>query len=173
VPVVLIATALGRGMKVERDSYDGGKSGRFTPEEAQRRLDEVRTRYGIHLANQQARPIDVSSSAPKEPAKQKLRPARSLPKTPFIPLDRMRPGPVLKRGGTRRTSGPPSDNQSFHYLIRIAECVSILHCEVVADSDAAARDKVEQIPNLVAWQAISVEELAELIKHETTPSTQV
>jgi hypothetical protein len=161
-------------MKLDSDSYAGGKSGRLPPDEAQRRLDEVRTRYGIHLANQQARPVaDKPSRTPKDTAKQQLGAALCVRKPPLVPLDRMQRGAALKRGGARSRSTPPWDNHSFHFLIRIAECVSILHCEVAADSDAAARHQVEQIPNLIEWRAISFEELAGLRKQETTPQPKI
>ena len=154
-------------MNVERDSHDDSKSSRFTREEAQRRLDEVRRRYGIHLADPQVRPIvDSSSTRPKESAKQQPRPTVSVPKTPLVTIDRMRSDPALKRGPIRPASGFPSDNQSFHYLIRIAECASILHCEVKADNSAASRERVERIPNLMEWREISLEELAKILKDD-------
>ena len=63
-------------------------------------------------------------------------------------------------------SGSPSDDKSFHYLIRIAECKLTLHCEVTADSEAAARHHVKQIPNLMEWREISGAELAEIMTNE-------
>jgi thioester reductase-like protein len=41
-----------------------------------------------------------------------------------------------------------------------------LHCEVKADNHEAARNQVEQIPNLMEWREISAAELAEIIKNE-------
>lgn len=153
---------------------------RFTREQAQRALDGVRKRYGIRQSDSPAHlRVNTASSAPKEPAKQQPRPSVSLeppiPKTPFVAVQRMRPGPHLELGGVRHpgtpASGPTSDNrtidyQSFHYLIRIAECALTLHCEVTADSEAAARHHVKQIPNLMEWREISVKELAEINKNE-------
>jgi hypothetical protein len=154
--------------------------GRFTRGKAQRTLDEVRKRYGIRQSDSPAHlRANTASSAPREPAKQQPRPSVSLepptPKTPFVAVERMRPGPHLELGGVRHqgipTSRPPSDNrtidyQTFHYLIRIAECALTLHCEVTANSEAAARHHVKQIPNLMEWREISGAELAEILKNE-------
>jgi hypothetical protein len=153
---------------------------RFTREKAQRTLDEVRKRYGIRQSDSPAHlRANTASSAPREPAKQQPRPSVSLepptPRTPFVAVERMRPGPHLELGGVRHqgipASRPPSDNrtidyQTFHYLIRIAECALTLHCEVTANSEAAARHHVKQIPNLMEWREISGAELAEISKNE-------
>lgn len=148
---------------------------RLTRERAQRTLDEVRKRYGLHQSEPQVRPlVNMASSAPKEPAKQQplhtVRLVPSIPKTAFAPVERMRSNPPLELGGVRHlgipASGSPSDNHRFHYLIRIAECALPLHCEVNADDDAAARHQVERIPNLIRWREISVKELAEINKNE-------
>jgi hypothetical protein len=76
----------------------------------------------------------------------------------------------LEMGEARHLSIPTSvslsDNHSFHYLIRIAECALPLHCEVIADSDAAARHQVKQIRNLTEWRKISDEELSEILENE-------
>lgn len=61
----------------------------------------------------------------------------------------------------------PTENHDFHYLIRILECSSILHCQVIAESAAAARDQIKRIPNLIDWREISRKELAEIIRTET------
>jgi hypothetical protein len=58
----------------------------------------------------------------------------------------------------------PTDKRDFHYVIRIAECVVSLHCQVNADSVADARHQVERIPNLIEWREVSARELAEIIK---------
>lgn len=60
----------------------------------------------------------------------------------------------------------PTKSHDFHYLIRILECSSILHCQVIAESAAAARDQLEQIPNLIEWREITAKELAEIIRIE-------
>jgi hypothetical protein len=70
-------------------------------------------------------------------------------------------------------SGSASDDKSFHYLIRIAECKLTLHCEVTADSEAAARHHVKQIPNLMEWREISGAELAEIMTNERARSKEV
>ena len=59
-----------------------------------------------------------------------------------------------------------TEYQDFHYLIRILECSSILHCQVTAESAAAARNQIIRIPNLIDWREISVKELAEIIRIE-------
>jgi hypothetical protein len=148
---------------------------RFTGQEAQRTLDEVRKRYGIRQSEPEAHPrVNTSSSGPKEPAKQQPRPTvrlqPSIPKAPFVPIERMRSHPPLERRvvghSSVRASGSRSDNHRFHYLIRIAECALTLHCEVNADDDAAARHQVEQLPNLMEWRELSGAELAEILKNE-------
>lgn len=146
----------------------------FTREQAQRTLDEVRERYGLRQLKSPADPlVNTASRTPKEPARQQLRPTvsePSIPNTPFLAAERMRPGPSLERGEVRQlaipSSGSPSDDQSFHYLIRVAECTLPLHCEVTADSELAAKHRVKQIRNLLEWREISVDELAEIIKNE-------
>jgi hypothetical protein len=147
---------------------------RFTREQARRALDEVRERHGLRQPESPANPsVNTASRASKEPARQELRSTVSEPSVPNRPLfaaERMRPGPHLELGGIRQpaipSSGFPLDNQSFHYLIRIAECTLTLHCEVTADSEPAAKHHVKQIPNLLEWREISVEELAGIIKDE-------
>ena len=151
---------------------------RFTREEAQRALDEVRDRYGLRQPESPADPrANTASRTPKEPAGQQLRPTVSEPSGPngpLLPVEWMRPGPRLELGGIRHPSvppnGSPSDNQRFHYLIRVAECALTLHCEVTADSEPAARRRVKQIRNLLEWREISVEELAEIINKEKNHS---
>jgi hypothetical protein len=98
--------------------------------------------------------------------------------TPLDPPKRMQVDPLVQGVKSRHmeigearhpsipTSGSLPDNHSFHYLIRIAECSLPLHCEVIADSDAAARQKVKKIPNLMEWREFSGEELAEILKNE-------
>jgi hypothetical protein len=60
----------------------------------------------------------------------------------------------------------PAEYHDFHFLVRILECASALHCQVTAESAAAARDRIGRIPNLIDWREISVRELAEIIKSE-------
>jgi hypothetical protein len=155
---------------------------RFTGQQAQRTLDEVRERYGIRQSGSPAHVrVNTASSAPKEPAKQEPRPTLrlepSITETPFVAVEPMRSGPHLELGGVRRPdippSGSPSDNQSFHYLIRIAECALTLYCEVTADSEATAKHHVKQIPNLMEWREVSSAELAEIISNERTGSAGV
>jgi hypothetical protein len=100
---------------------------------------------------------------------------------PLDPLERMQVEEVksqhMEIGEARHpnfsTSGSLSDNHSFHYLIRIAECSLPLHCEVIADSDAAARHKVKKILNLMEWRKLSGVELAEILKNERALSRPV
>ena len=147
MPVALIGVALGARMKLERTSQEDGKSNGLAHERAQRRLDEVRSRYGIHLADSSARPIaDIPANSLKKPAKLKLGYAPSIPKTRPKPTNGKEFGLFLKPREGRVASGFPSDECSFHFLVRIAECTSALHCEVKADHAATAREQVQRIP---------------------------
>ena len=151
-------------MKVEENLKNGGEPDRFTQEEALRRLAEVRTRYGIQLAQPHAGPIAVSSSgALKQPMIQEPQPAPIVPSTRLVPPDRMRPDPALKQAGVPRKPVFPSDRESFHFLVRIAECKLVLHCEVKADSAGEAKGRVERIPNLIEWRELSFQELNEIM----------
>jgi hypothetical protein len=153
-------------MKLERTSQENGKLSGLAQEEAQRRLDEVLRRYGIHLADSSARPIaDIPASSLKEPAKLKLGPAPSIRKKRMNPINGKESGSVLIRREGRAASGLPPDDRSFHFLVRIAECTSVLHCEVKADYAAKAREQVQRIPNLVEWREISFGELLEIAKN--------
>jgi hypothetical protein len=101
-----------------------------------------------------------------------------IPKTSLAPLEPTQSDPLvhgiksrhLEIGEARRpsvaSSRSPSDDHSFHHLIRIAECALPLHCEVKADSEAAAMHQVKQIPNLMEWRDISGEKLADILKNE-------
>jgi hypothetical protein len=152
---------------------------RFTREKAQRTLDEVRKRYGIRQWDPPAHPTCEHGLKRAERARETTaaplgEPRPPTPKTPFVAVERMRPRPHP----SIPTSRPPSDNrtidyQTFHYLIRIAECALTLHCEVTADSEAAARHHVKQIPNLMEWREISGAELAEILKNERDRSKEV
>jgi hypothetical protein len=168
MPVVQAGIALGAKMKVERQSQNDSKSNGLTHEEAQRRLDEVRSRYGIHLAHPQADPIAGSrSSSQKEPAKLEPELASRVAGTRPKPVDLKQSGRPLTRAEANLSTELRSDSESFHYLVRIAECKSVLHCEVKADHAAAARDHVKRIPNLMEWREISFAELLELAKNCT------
>jgi hypothetical protein len=151
---------------------------RFTREEAQRVLNEVRERYGLRRAESPANPgVNAAFSAPKEPASQQPRPLVSEPSgpnRPFLPSNGYAPDRIGNSEGFATQefppNGSPSDNQKYHYLIRVAECALTLHCEVTADSEPAARHRVKQIRNLLVWREISAEELAEIIKNEKSHS---
>src|ERR1700722_1082804 len=119
MPVALIGVALGARMKLERTSQEDGKSNGLAHERAQRRLDEVRSRYGIHLADSSARPIaDIPANSLKKPAKLKLGYAPSIPKTRPKPTNGKEFGLFLKPREGRVASGFPSDECSFHFLVR-------------------------------------------------------
>jgi hypothetical protein len=155
-------------MTVNPDSYE---LERANQKEAKRKLDEVRKRYGIHLAVPQTPPAEGTNLiTPMEPVKPEppaaVRVQPSVPITPLSPVKRMRSDPAPQRGRMRQSNVFPSDIRSYHYLIRIAECASLLHCEVEAENDAAARERVGQIPNLMEWREISFEELAEIMVNE-------
>jgi hypothetical protein len=162
MPAIQTGIALGAKMRVERQSQDDSKSNGLTHEEARRRLDEVRGRYGIHLADPRAHSIaDNPSSSQKASAKLELGLAPSVPETRPKPVDWKQSGSAVKRREGHPARELPSDSQSFHYLIRIAECTSVLHCEIKADHPRAARDQLQRIPNLVEWREISFWELVE------------
>jgi hypothetical protein len=133
---------------------------RFTQEEAKRTLDEICRRHGIQESDSQAQPhMNKSLVVPTESAKQPrptLRSEASLSKAHSVPVDPLRSEPSLERAGVCHpiftATESASDNKTFHYLIRIAECTLTLHCEVNADNDAGARKLVGQIPNLLEWR---------------------
>jgi hypothetical protein len=85
----------------------------------------------------------------------------------------MQSKPPMKRAKARHpiihVGGTASDNKSFHYLIRIAECALTLLCEVITDSEAAAKRHVKQIPNLLEWREISGDEFVNLIRNLRQP----
>jgi hypothetical protein len=163
MPVIQSGIALGAKMKVERRSQNDTNSDGLTHEEAQRRLDEVRSRYGIHVAHTRAHPIaDSRSSNQKESATPEPGLAPSAAGTRPKPFDSKQSGGPLKRAEANLSNELRSDSESFHYLVRIAECTSVLHCEVKADHAAAARDQVKRIPNLMEWREISFAELLKL-----------
>jgi hypothetical protein len=165
MPVVQAGIALGATMKVERQSQNDSKSNGLTHEQAQRRLEEVRSRYGIHLAHPQADPIAESrSSSQQEPVKPEPGLAAPVAGTRPKPADLKQPGRALTRAEAKFSTELRSD-ESFHFLVRIAECTSVLHCEVKADHAAAARDQLKRIPNLMEWREISFAELLELAKN--------
>jgi hypothetical protein len=140
-------------------------------EEAKRTLDEVRRRYGIHASDPQVHPHLAGPfrvpTEPAAPARSTLRPGLCGSKAPAAPAEPVQSNPPLKSGWARhpiRANGSASDDKSFHFLIRIAECALILLCEVTADSEADARHQVKQIPNLLEWREISGEEYVSLAR---------
>jgi hypothetical protein len=143
---------------------------RFTREEAKRTLDEVRRRYGIHESAPPAHPrVDRSLIVPREPAEQTRPTLRTEPSAPIPsnPTRQIQSNPRLGRARARHpnvpASGSAADNENFYYLIRIAECALTLLCEVTADSEATARHRVKQIPNLLEWREICGEEFVSLV----------
>lgn len=149
----------------------------FNREEAKRTLDEVRKRYGIHPSEQEDHlRVKTSSTAKKATEEKELRHRleQSTPQKPIAPIkwthSPLDLGWVSPIGS--ETLESVSDNESFHYLIRIAECALPLHCEISAASEAAALRQVKQIPNLLGWRQIVGEELAELVKKERALATE-
>ena len=142
---------------------------RVAREEAKRTLDEVRRRYGIHESAQAQPHANRSVRVPTKPVIQ----TRSTPRfersapTPSTPTRQIQSNPLLGRARDRHTnipaSGFASENRSFYYLIRIAECAPTLLCEVTADSEATATHHLKQIPNLLEWREICGEELWSLV----------
>jgi hypothetical protein len=142
----------------------------FTREEAKRTLDEVRRRYGIHESAPQAHPrVYPSLIVTTEPAKHTqppLRPESSGSEARVSPAGQRPSRPPLKPARARHPIIPAStsDNKCFPFLIRIAECTLTLLCEVTADSEAAAMHHLQQIPNLLEWREISIEECVSLVR---------
>jgi hypothetical protein len=136
------------------------------PEEAKRKLDEVRRRYGIHVLDTQARPTEARSLILSTgQAAQALPPSK--PEAPTLKTVLSSPAELqsslpLRGAPTRHATGTTSDDRRFFYLIRIAECALALLCEVTADSDVAARRHVNHIPNLLECREISSEEFLSL-----------
>jgi hypothetical protein len=138
-------------------------------EDAKRALDEVLRRYGISGLDQQAHQhVAKSLKAPTEGAAQ-TRPTLVPDKPasnnfPSSPSD-LQSNLPLRGAPIRHATGSSSGNRIFHYLIRIAECTSTLLCEVTADSHVAARQHVNQIPNLLECREISSEEFFSLARN--------
>jgi hypothetical protein len=160
-------------MNIHPFPIDDSESAPPTKEEAQRKLEEVRQRYGIRMTDTVVRPVAVKSPVLPAPTKQRERPEPPAPRTPDPPAART---PSVQANGlqlraaskyeaVRRASGSvPPDSKSFHFLVRIAECASTLHCEVEAETSTAAREQVERIPNLLDWREPSPEELAQMLR---------
>jgi hypothetical protein len=73
-------------------------------------------------------------------------------------------GKSTREGSLAGKWAPPAPREvhAFHYLIRIMECTSLLHCEVFAENVTAARRQVDQIPNLVECREVSAMTVAEI-----------
>ena len=170
MPPVLLP--ISEGTKILKAKCENLTSRFFREDAPQRTLDEVRERYGIHRSEPPTHPfVNPASIAPKKPTKQQPRPMASLVPsipTPLAPVARVQSDTPLElvRHPSIPAGGTPSDNQCFHYLIRIAECALTLHCEVNADNKLAARNRVERIPNLLEWRELAGDELAEILKNE-------
>jgi hypothetical protein len=70
-----------------------------------------------------------------------------------------RPSVRRKEGADKRQGEEFPEDRVFHYLIRLLECTVTIHCQISARTAAAARDQVEQIPNLIECREVSFEEL--------------
>jgi hypothetical protein len=127
-------------MKAELNLLDNSKSTALSQQEAQRKLDEVRMRYGIHFRAPDIPPVVDKSRALKRLANQQRRPTLSVTGSTSVQNDQAEFRPALKRQTVGLPDGSPSENQSFHFLVRIAECTSLLHCEVKAKGNAAAKE---------------------------------
>jgi hypothetical protein len=135
------------------------------PEEAKRTLDDVRRRYGIHVLDTQARPPRVNSvKMPMERSDQGRPPSRPESSTFKKALSSTTEVHSNSPSGCTptRAAESSSENRRFYYLIRIAECALALLCEVTTHSDVAARQHVNQIPNLLECREISSEEFLSL-----------
>jgi hypothetical protein len=75
-------------------------------------------------------------------------------------------GPTPVDANSTLTSRLDTGNSVFHFLIRIAECTTQLHCQVTAENAIDARKKVAGLPNLIECREISTGELAELLRME-------
>jgi hypothetical protein len=75
-----------------------------------------------------------------------------------------RPSVRRKEGADKRQGEEFPEDRVFHYLIRLLECTVTIHCQVSARTAAAARHRVEQIPNLIECREVSFEELTAIVK---------
>ena len=157
-------------MKADREANPKG----FTREEANLALDKVRERYGIHPSGgqQHAR----GNNSPNAKAAQRNQIGAPLDFEWAYDVDAGANESSLNESAAqsavqefparRLQNDLLVETQQFHYLIRIAECVLPLHCQVEAENAAEAWHQVKQIRNLIEWREISAEELAEIIADE-------
>jgi hypothetical protein len=164
----------------ESDGVDG--SAWKSRQEAKRVLDDVRTRYGILPLDQRtyvamppaitkasgqrppARPLDLRQSI-SESAREQV---QAISKEP--PLDL---GWISYASSSSNTPDADKERDSFHYLIRIAECTLTLHCEIYAANAAEARRQLGKIRNLLEWREISAQELAEVTRNSQRSPTDM
>ena len=162
----------------------GKKANHLSGEEAKLALARVKERYGIGNSEAESRdPISPTTgvSSPSERALDEGSSAKvgSTPIGPPLNLEWI-PYPNICRAASgsavvaiNSSALPPEyrvrEVRSFHFLIRIAECAQPLHCQVEAETSAAARHQVEQIRNLMECREISVQELGEVIASEKAP----
>jgi hypothetical protein len=164
-----------RGSETLKAKFKSDPS-RSNREDAKRTLDEVRRRYGIHALDTRAYPHVVNSlktpTVREDPTRPTIRPGPSTSKLPPFPAELQSSLPLGRaptRHPTNRATGSTPDNRNFHFLIRIAECALTLLCEITADSEAAARHHVKQIPNLLEWREIGGEEFVSLVRDFRQP----
>jgi hypothetical protein len=129
------------------------KSNQLTREEAKLTLDQVRKRYGIPSREKQVSDPETRGIV------QNIGPPLDLDWVYYQPGAANQPD---SREAHRSGEKLSPKKEVFHYLVRIAECVLPLHCEVEAETAAAASQQVDKIRNLIASREISLKELAEL-----------
>jgi hypothetical protein len=155
----------------------------LTGESAKLVLDEVRRRYGIDAPHHGERAgisltPGVPQPQPQQPpgsgsgaASRTSDPVSNRGTSLGVPANfAWGPYPARVEAKSTREDSPagkwvpsvPKEVHAFHYLIRIMECTSVLHCEVFAENVTAARRQVDQIPNLVECREVSAMTLAEI-----------
>jgi hypothetical protein len=161
----------------------------FTREEAKRTLDMVLTRYGIRLSDQPAEkrkrkallavPKANAAKLPPEPIKSRT----AATKKPIVQAQSAQLSPPVDFEwchhilATPASADVPPSNEAtcrsvsdegeslapeyhdHHFVIRILECATPLHCQVSAETVEDARNQVAQMPNLIEWREISAQEL--------------
>jgi hypothetical protein len=167
----------------------GKKGNHLSGEEAKLALARVMERYGFRNSGAESRdPISPTMgkvSGPRERTSDEgscskvcsppIGPPLNLEWIPYPNISRAASGAgsgsavVAIESSATRPEWRIREVRSFHYLIRIAECAQPLHCQVEAETSAAARHQVEQIRNLIECREISAEELGEVIAKEKAP----
>ena len=165
-------------MKADREANPRG----FTREEANLVLDRVRERYGIHPSGGQQHARSNNSPNAKAAQQNQIDAPMNFEWAYYPNVHAATNKSALSESAAqsavqefpakRFRNDLPVETQQFHYLIRIAECLLPLLCQVEAENAAEAWHRVKQIRNLIEWREISAEELAEIIADEKASDTR-